>query len=89
MPTVRKNHTGWVITIGQNCLNQLLPFGVEIKLCTSSLKWNRLVEDGKDNYLDESFSNHGVLADGAEEALVVPGQGLEGHELGAAETSFA
>jgi hypothetical protein len=40
-------------------------------------------------YLDKALANHGLLADVAEEALVVPGQGLEGHELGAAQASLA
>jgi len=31
--------------------------------------------------LDEALAHHGVLADVAEEALVVPGQGLEGYKL--------
>ena len=35
-------------------------------------------------YLNKSFANHGVPAEMAEEAFVVPGQGLEGHELSAA-----
>ena len=39
--------------------------------------------------LDETLANHGDLADGAEEAAVVPGQLLEGNELGAAQTSFS
>ena len=36
------------------------------------------------HYLDESLADHGLLADVAEEALVVPGQCLEGHKFGAA-----
>ena len=39
--------------------------------------------------LYEALAHHGDLADGAEEALVVPRQLLEGHELGAPQTSFA
>ena len=35
-------------------------------------------------YLNKSFANHGVPAEMAEEAFIVPGQGLEGHELSAA-----
>ena len=35
-------------------------------------------------YLNKSFANHGILANMAEEAFVVPSQGLEGHELSAA-----
>ncbi len=35
-------------------------------------------------YLDKALANHGLLADVAEEAFVVPGQGLESHKLGAA-----
>jgi hypothetical protein len=40
-------------------------------------------------YLDKALANHGLLADVAEEALVVPGQGLESHKLGAAQASLA
>ena len=39
--------------------------------------------------LYEALAHHGDLAEGAEEALVVPRQLLEGHELGAAQTTFA
>jgi len=39
--------------------------------------------------LDESLAHHGDLALVAEEALVVPGLGLEGHELGAAQPALA
>ena len=35
-------------------------------------------------HLDKPFANHGVPAEMAEEAFIVPGQGLEGHELSAA-----
>jgi len=52
---------------------------VRFEFCTPAL----------DHYLDESFSDHRVLADCAVEAIVVPGQRLEGHKLGAAETTFA
>ena len=38
--------------------------------------------------LDETLAHHRVLANGAEEAAVVPSQLLEGHELGAAQASF-
>ena len=40
-------------------------------------------------YLDEALAHHRVVADVAEEALVVPGQSLEGDELGAAKSSLA
>jgi hypothetical protein len=40
-------------------------------------------------YLNESFADHRVLADGAVEAIVMPGQRLEGHKLGAAEATFS
>ena len=33
------------------------------------------------SHLNESPANHGLLADGAEEALVVPGQLLKGYKL--------
>ena len=39
--------------------------------------------------LYEALAHHGDLANGAEEALVVPRQLLEGHELGAPQTAFA
>jgi len=39
--------------------------------------------------LDEAFAHHRVLADGAKEALVVPCQGLKGHEAGASQTTFS
>ena len=39
--------------------------------------------------LYESLSDHGLLADGAEEAPVVPGQLLEGHELGVAQAALS
>ena len=39
--------------------------------------------------LYEALAHHGDLAEGAEEALVVPRQLLEGHELGAPQTTFA
>ena len=39
--------------------------------------------------LNESLAHHGDLALVAEEALVVPGLGLEGHELGAAQPALA
>ena len=42
-----------------------------------------------DPHLDESLAHHGVLAQMAEEALVVPGQGLEGHKLGASQATLA
>ena len=34
-------------------------------------------------YLDEPLANHALVADVAEEALVVPGQGLKSNKLGA------
>ena len=40
-------------------------------------------------YLNKSLSDHRVFAHGAVEAVVVPGQRLEGHELRAAEAAFA
>jgi hypothetical protein len=40
-------------------------------------------------YLNKTLANHGLLADVAEEALVVPGQGLKSHKLGAAQASLA
>ena len=39
--------------------------------------------------LYEALAHHGDLANGTEEALVVPCQLLEGHELRAAQTTFA
>jgi len=39
--------------------------------------------------LDKAFANHGLLADVAEEALIMPGQRLERDELGAAQASLA
>jgi len=39
--------------------------------------------------LDEPLANHGLIADVADEALVVPGEGLEGHKLGAAQSALA
>jgi len=39
--------------------------------------------------LDEPLANHGLVADVADEALVVPGEGLEGHKLGAAQSALA
>ena len=39
--------------------------------------------------LYEALAHHGDLANGTEEALVVPRQLLEGYELGAAQTTFA
>ena len=41
------------------------------------------------HYLYEALAHHGDLANGTEEALVVPCQLLEGHELRAAQTTFA
>jgi len=35
------------------------------------------------SYLDEPLANHALIADVAEEALVVPGQGLKSNKLGA------
>ena len=40
-------------------------------------------------YLNESLSNHGLLANGAEKAAVVPGQLLEGNELRVAQAAFS
>ena len=42
-----------------------------------------------DPHLNKSLADHGVLADVAEEALVVPGLGLEGHKLCTAKTAFS
>ena len=39
--------------------------------------------------LDEALANHGVFAEVAEEALVVPGQRLKGHKLGAPKPTLA
>lgn len=39
--------------------------------------------------LDEAFPHHGHLTDGAEEAAVVPGQFLEGHEFGVAKATLS
>jgi len=39
--------------------------------------------------LDEALADHGVLADVAEEALVVPGQSFKGNKLCASQTALA
>ena len=39
--------------------------------------------------LDEALANHGVFAEVAEEALVVPGQRLKRHKLGAPKSTLA
>ena len=39
--------------------------------------------------LNEALADHGVLADVAEEALVVPGKRLKRNKLGAPQTAFA
>ena len=38
--------------------------------------------------LYESLANHGVFAEVAEETLVVPGQRLKRHELGASQAAL-
>ena len=42
-----------------------------------------------DPHLNKSLADHGVLADVAEEALVVPGQSFKRHKLGAAKPTLA
>lgn len=39
--------------------------------------------------LDKSFSNHGVLAHGTEEAFVMPSQCFKGHKFCAAEAALS
>ena len=72
-----------------NLLDHLLPgalgaddvLGVLPKVCQNIV--NTVAE-----YLDEALAHHRVVADVAEEALVVPGESLEGDELGAAKSSL-
>ena len=39
-------------------------------------------------HLNKSLADHGVLADVTEEALVVPGERLKRHKLGASEPAL-
>ena len=69
-----------VHSVCQRCILHLTDCGQNICICSFLL----FKVD-----LDEALANHGVFAEVAEEALVVPGQRLKGHKLGAPKPTLA
>ena len=75
--------SSWQLS-GAHCLNYSLLLSLDLfhHLLLGALRTDYVLA-----VLDEALADHGDLATGAEEALVVPGESLEGHEPGTAKAT--